>query len=64
MFTYTFDAMGRPIKLTDNNATPRDWVKEVTYSVAGQMTKLKVQRLWLWGVMEGYDYVYSGTQNT
>ena len=36
--TYTFDAMSRPIRLTDNQAV--DWAKDVIYNAAGQMTQL------------------------
>jgi RHS repeat-associated protein len=39
--TYAYDAMGRPEKLTDDQATPIDWVKEVLYGAAGQMTQMK-----------------------
>ncbi len=28
-------SMGRPNKLTDNQPTPLDWVKDVLYSTAG-----------------------------
>jgi hypothetical protein len=38
--TYTFDAMSRPIKLTDNQPTPVDWAKDVVYNAAGQMTQM------------------------
>ena len=40
-FTYTFDSLGRPIKLTDNQATPVDWVKDLVYNAAGQATSMK-----------------------
>jgi RHS repeat-associated protein len=40
-FTYTYDSMGRPIKLTDNQAEPVDWAKDVVYNAAGQMTQVK-----------------------
>jgi RHS repeat-associated protein len=40
-YTYSFDTMGRPNKLTDNQATPLDWVKDVLYSPSGQMTQMK-----------------------
>ena len=33
--------MGRPIKLTDNSGTPVDWVKDVVYGPAGEMTQIK-----------------------
>jgi hypothetical protein len=33
--------LGRPNKLTDNQATPLDWVKDVLYNTAGQMTQMK-----------------------
>jgi YD repeat-containing protein len=37
-FTYTYDQMGRPIGLRDNQETPVDWVKDVAYNAAGQIT--------------------------
>ena len=40
-YTYAFDSLGRPNKLTDNQATPVDWVKDVLYSPGGQMTQMK-----------------------
>jgi hypothetical protein len=43
-FTYTFDSMGRPNKLTDNQATPVDWAKDVLYNFAGQVTQLLYTR--------------------
>jgi YD repeat-containing protein len=30
-YTYTYDGLGRPIKLTDNQSSPRDWVSNVQY---------------------------------
>jgi RHS repeat-associated protein len=47
-YTYTFDAMGRPTKLTEGGANPIDWVKEVTYNVAGQITQMKYPRTTNW----------------
>ena len=41
VYTYSFDSMGRPNKLTDNAPTPLDWVKDVLYGVAGQMTQMR-----------------------
>jgi hypothetical protein len=38
-YTYSFDALGRPIKLTDNSAV--DWAKDVLYNAAGLMTQIK-----------------------
>ena len=38
-YTYTFDSLGRPNKLTDNQQSPVDWAKEVLYNPAGQMTQ-------------------------
>jgi RHS repeat-associated protein len=32
---------GRPNKLTDDQATPLDWVKDVLYNTTGQMTQMK-----------------------
>jgi hypothetical protein len=43
-FTYTYDMADRPIKLTDNQATPVDWVKDVVYNAAGQITQMKYSR--------------------
>jgi len=43
-FTYSFDSLGRPIKLTDNQATPVDWVKDLIYNAAGQATSMKFTR--------------------
>ena len=40
-FTYTYDTMGRPIKLTDNQPTPVDWAKDVVYNAAGQIAQMK-----------------------
>jgi YD repeat-containing protein len=40
-YTYSFDSLGRPNKLTDNQATPIDWVKDVLYAPSGQMTQIK-----------------------
>ncbi len=40
-FTYTYDAMGRPVKLTDDQTNPVDWVKDVLYNQAGQVTEMK-----------------------
>ncbi len=42
-FTYTFDDMGRPNKLNENDPLlgSIDWVKDVLYGVAGQMTQMK-----------------------
>jgi YD repeat-containing protein len=34
----------RPIKLTDNQATPVDWVKDVAYNAAGQITTMSYAR--------------------
>jgi YD repeat-containing protein len=39
-FTYSYDAMGRPEKLTDNQPTPVDWVTNAVYGAAGQMTAM------------------------
>jgi RHS repeat-associated protein len=36
--------MGRPTKLTEGGQNPIDWVKEVTYNVAGQITQMKYPR--------------------
>ncbi len=41
-FTYTYDAMGRPVTLTDNQSTPVDWVKDVLYNQAGQVDRDEV----------------------
>ncbi len=38
--TYTYDSMGRPTKLTDNQAIPTDYVREVQYNAAGQITQM------------------------
>ena len=38
--------MGRPEKLTDNQSTPVDWVKDVLYGAAGQMTQMKQFDYW------------------
>ena len=43
-FTYTYDQMGRPIGLRDNQATPVDWVKDVAYNAAGQITSMSYAR--------------------
>ena len=43
-YTTSYDAMGRPLKVTDNQALPVDWAKDATYGVAGELTQL---RLWL-----------------
>jgi RHS repeat-associated protein len=40
-YTYTFDSMGRPNKLTDDAASPVDWVKNLAYGVAGEMTSMQ-----------------------
>ncbi|MCW5980888.1 MAG: hypothetical protein KIT09_22595 [Bryobacteraceae bacterium] len=42
-YTYGFDAMGRPNKLTPPGASPQDYVKDVLYGPAGEMTQIKVQ---------------------
>jgi RHS repeat-associated protein len=39
-YTYTFDSMGRPNKLTDDQPTPVDWAKNVTYGPAGELTQM------------------------
>ena len=38
-YTYSFDSMGRPNKLVDNKGTP-DWIKDVLYGPAGQLTQI------------------------
>jgi YD repeat-containing protein len=43
-FTYTYDEMGRPSRLTDNQSTPVDWVKDVAYNAAGQITTMSYAR--------------------
>ncbi len=43
-FTYTYDSMGRPVKLTDDQTNPVDWVKDVLYNQAGQVTEMKYTR--------------------
>jgi hypothetical protein len=58
-FTYTLDSMGRPIKLTDNQAAPVDWAKDVVYNVAGQMTQVQVD----YPNFLNKTYTYSATQN-
>ncbi len=40
-FSYTYDAMGRPVTLTDDQTTPVEWVKDVLYNQAGQVTEMK-----------------------
>jgi RHS repeat-associated protein len=54
VFTYAFDNKGRPNKMTDGLAV--DWVKGVTYGVAGEMTDM------LWRAVSGP--VQSGVYNT
>jgi len=39
VYTYSFDSLGRPNKLTDNSAV--DWVKDVVYGAAGQVTQMR-----------------------
>jgi YD repeat-containing protein len=39
-YTYTYDAMSRPIKLTDNQAGNVDWAKNVQYGPAGEMQQI------------------------
>ncbi|MFN8009261.1 MAG: RHS repeat-associated core domain-containing protein, partial [Terriglobia bacterium] len=39
-YTYTFDSMARPNKLTDDQTTPVDWAKNVSYNQAGQMSQM------------------------
>jgi len=40
-YTYAFDSMGRPNKLTDNQPSPLDWTKDVLYGTAGELTQMK-----------------------
>jgi YD repeat-containing protein len=40
LFTYAYDPMERPVKLTDNSADPVEWVNNVAYNAAGQMTQM------------------------
>ena len=41
-YTYSFDAMGRPIKLTDNDASRAvDWVKDLVYDPTGVNTQMR-----------------------
>jgi RHS repeat-associated protein len=44
--TYAYDAMGRPERLTDDQATPIDWVKDVLYGAAGQMAEWNLFDYW------------------
>jgi len=37
IYTYAFDSMGRPNKLTDNQPSPLDWTKDVLYGTAGEL---------------------------
>jgi RHS repeat-associated protein len=46
-YTYTFDSMGRPWKLTDNAAPPVEWAKNAVYDAGNRLT--------------GLDYISSGT---
>jgi RHS repeat-associated protein len=72
VFTYTRDAMERPIGMTDNNTTPRTWTTGVTYNAANQMLFDGVQT-WTYNSLlqltrvtgSGMDmtYNYSSTQN-
>ncbi len=41
-FTYTFDDMGRPVKLTSTQyGQSVDWAKDVVYNAAGQIAEMK-----------------------
>ena len=41
-YTYSFDAMGRPIKLTDNDASRAvDWVKDLVYDPTGVNSQMR-----------------------
>ena len=40
-YTYTYDSLGRPIKLTDDQQLPRQWAHDALYNPAGQITQLK-----------------------
>src|SRR5205807_3097230 len=39
-YAYTYDTMGRPIKLSDNQPMPVDWVTGVRYGVANQLQQM------------------------
>jgi hypothetical protein len=41
MYTYTFDALKRPVRLTDNSAAPVDWAKDVLYDAAQRITQIR-----------------------
>jgi hypothetical protein len=41
-FTYTFDTLGRPIKLTGSDGL--DWVKDVQYDASGRITAMTRMR--------------------
>ena len=39
-YTYSFDAMGRPVSMVDNQSPPVTWVQNVTYNAADQILQL------------------------
>jgi YD repeat-containing protein len=41
---YTYDALGRPVKLTDGNGI--DWVKDAVWGPAGELQKLTRIKQW------------------
>lgn len=40
IYTYSFDSMGRPNGLVDNQPSPVTWVQNATYGPAGEMTQI------------------------
>jgi RHS repeat-associated protein len=41
IYTYTYDAMSRPIALTDNQPTPVNWATGVVYGPANEMQQIR-----------------------
>ncbi len=39
-YTYTYDAVGRPITLADNRQTPVNWVQNVQYGASSELKQI------------------------
>lgn len=64
-YWYTFDSMGRPSKMTDNDPQrPVDWVKDVLYGPAGNVTQTRYLETKGASAPQDVYYLQTHTYNT
>ncbi len=65
LYSYAFDSMGRPNKLTDNDSQrPVDWVKDVLYGPAGNVTQTRYLETKGASAPQDVYYLQTHTYNT